>query len=315
MKIVRFQTGGSIRTGILVNDGVIDVVSRAPRLDGLPALLGTGGQAEAAALVDGGAADYPLNEVKLLSPFGAKARIFCIGVNYKSHATETGRELPPRPSAFIRTQESLVPPGAPIFRPAVSTHFDYEGELAAVIGARAHRVSEQDALRHVAGYTCFNDGSVRDYQKISVTAGKNFDRSGSCGPWIVTADEIPDPTRLTLVTRLNGVEVQRSGTDMLIYSIPLIISYLSEITVLMPGDVIATGTPAGVGSRRTPPLWMKAGDQVESACCPTRSATKNEKHGGRVVGRLAVQPLTAFSPQACGYIARAAWRTAAMMLT
>jgi 2-keto-4-pentenoate hydratase/2-oxohepta-3-ene-1,7-dioic acid hydratase in catechol pathway len=263
MKIVRFQAGGSIHAGIAVDGGVINIAARAPRLAGLDALLTTSGQAEAATLIKGAAADYPMDDVKLLPPFEASSRIFCIGVNYKSHATETGRELPTRPSAFIRTQESLVPPGTSIFRPAVSTHFDYEGELAAVIGTRAHRVSEQDALKHIAGYTCFNDGSVRDYQKISVTAGKNFDRSGSCGPWIVTADEIPDPTRLTLVTRLNGVEVQRSGTDMLIYSIPLIVSYLSEITVLMPGDVIATGTPAGVGSRRTPPLWMKAGDRVE----------------------------------------------------
>ncbi|MDB5729820.1 MAG: putative bifunctional enzyme with isomerase/decarboxylase [Noviherbaspirillum sp.] len=263
MKLVRFQVGSGTHAGIVVQDGVIDVAARASRFEGLASLLSAGARAEAAALIRGAAADYPLDEVKLLAPFEGNARVFCIGVNYRSHAAETGRDLPPRPSSFIRTHESIVAPGTPIVRPAVSTHFDYEGELAAVIGTRAHRVSEQDALAYVAGYTCFNDGSVRDYQKFSVTSGKNFDRSGSCGPWIVTADEIPDPTALTLVTRLNGVEVQRSGTDMLIYSIPLIVSFLSEITVLMPGDVIATGTPAGVGSRRVPPLWMKAGDRIE----------------------------------------------------
>jgi 2-keto-4-pentenoate hydratase/2-oxohepta-3-ene-1,7-dioic acid hydratase in catechol pathway len=279
MKIVRFQTGSAIRAGIVAQDGVIDVAARSSHFDSLASLLGPAAQAEAAALIEGAAADYPLDQVKLLAPFEGKARIFCIGVNYRSHASETGRELPPRPSAFIRTHESIVAPGASVIRPAVSTHFDYEGELAAVIGTRAHRIAEQDALRHVAGYTCFNDGSVRDYQKVSVTAGKNFDRSGSCGPWIVSADEIPDPTKLTLTTRLNGVEVQHSGTDMLIYSIPLIVSYLSEITVLMPGDVIATGTPAGVGSRRVPPLWMKAGDRIEveiSDICVLANTVRDE---------------------------------------
>jgi 2-keto-4-pentenoate hydratase/2-oxohepta-3-ene-1,7-dioic acid hydratase in catechol pathway len=263
MKLVQFQVNGATSAGVIRDGGIVDVVRRAPHLKGLTALLEPKAQAEVAALIGNAPDDYRLDQVRLLPPFEAKSRVFCIGVNYKSHAAETGRELPPRPSAFIRTHESIVPPGAPVIRPAVSTHFDYEGELTAVIGTRAHRVSEQDALSHVAGYTCFNDGSVRDYQKFSVTAGKNFDRSGSCGPWIVTADEIPDPTKLTLMTRLNGVEVQRSGTDLLIYSIPLILSYLSEITVLMPGDLIATGTPAGVGARRTPPLWMKKGDRVE----------------------------------------------------
>jgi 2-keto-4-pentenoate hydratase/2-oxohepta-3-ene-1,7-dioic acid hydratase in catechol pathway len=262
MKLVRFSVGDATSVGILSNGGVIEVARHLPHLKTLSALLSKDGMAEAAALQKQ-PADHPLDKVKLLTPIEQKTRIFCIGVNYKSHATETGRELPPRPSAFLRTHESLSDPDMPILRPVVSTRFDYEGELAAVIGKRAHRIGEGDALSHVAGYTCFNDGSVRDYQKFSVTAGKNFDRSGSCGPWIVTADEIPDPTRLTLVTRLNGTEVQRSGTDMLIYSIPLIVSYLSEITVLMPGDIIATGTPAGVGSRREPPLWMKHGDRIE----------------------------------------------------
>jgi 2-keto-4-pentenoate hydratase/2-oxohepta-3-ene-1,7-dioic acid hydratase in catechol pathway len=145
----------------------------------------------------------------------------------------------------------------------VSDNFDFEGELGVVIGTRGRLISQADALDHVGGYTCFNDGSVRDWQKHSVTSGKNFEASGACGPWIVTADEIPDPRTLTLVTRLNGQEVQRSGLDLLIHSIPRIIEYISTMTTLEPGDIIATGTPAGVGSRRTPPLWMKPGDTIE----------------------------------------------------
>ncbi|GAA4339900.1 fumarylacetoacetate hydrolase family protein [Pigmentiphaga soli] len=262
MKLVRFSAGATQSVGILTEQGVIDVARHAPRVRSLADLLTPEGQAEAATL-KGRGPDHARGDVRLLKPLEAHNRVFCIGINYRDHASETGRDLPKRPSAFIRTHESLSDPGQPILRPVASTSYDYEGELVAVIGRRTHLVGEADALSHVAGYTCFNDGSVRDYQKFSVTAGKNFDRSGSCGPWIVTADEIPDPTRLTLSTRLNGAEVQHSGTDMLIYSIPLIVSYLSEITTLVPGDLIATGTPAGVGSRRVPPLWMKHGDRVE----------------------------------------------------
>jgi 2-keto-4-pentenoate hydratase/2-oxohepta-3-ene-1,7-dioic acid hydratase in catechol pathway len=150
-----------------------------------------------------------------------------------------------------------------MIRPSVSDNFDFEGELAIVIGRGGRHIMPQRALDHVAGYTCFVDGSVRDFQKISVTSGKNFPATGPLGPWIVTTDEIPDPSRLTLVTRLNGAEMQRSGTDMLIHSVADIIAFCSAFTPLNPGDVIATGTPEGVGHRRTPPLWMKAGDVLE----------------------------------------------------
>jgi 2-keto-4-pentenoate hydratase/2-oxohepta-3-ene-1,7-dioic acid hydratase in catechol pathway len=145
----------------------------------------------------------------------------------------------------------------------VSDNFDFEGELAVVIGKAARHITAEQALDHVAGYTCFVDGSVRDYQKFSVTSGKNFPGTGPLGPWLVTTDEIPDPSRLTLTTRLNGMEVQHSPTDLLIYSIPQIIAFCSDFTALSPGDVIATGTPEGVGHSRKPPLWMKPGDTLE----------------------------------------------------
>jgi len=261
MKLIKFQADGRTSTGVVSGSDVIDVGRRAPHLATMNAMVAA--PHDVAQAIHGAPADYALDQIELLAPIEAVNRMFCVGVNYKSHAQETGREVSPRPSIFTRGHESIVPHGAPLLRPKASTRFDFEGELAAVIGRPAHLVSEQQALQYVAGYSCFMDGSVRDYQKFSVTAGKNFDRSGACGPWIVTADEIPDPTRLMLTSRLNGEEMQRSGTDLLIYSVPLIVSYLSEITTLQPGDLIATGTPAGVGHRRTPQIWMKAGDRIE----------------------------------------------------
>jgi 2-keto-4-pentenoate hydratase/2-oxohepta-3-ene-1,7-dioic acid hydratase in catechol pathway len=173
------------------------------------------------------------------------------------------RELPKQPSMFVRFADTLVGHGGEMIRPKVSDNFDFEGELALVIGKGGRHIAADRALEHVAGYTCFVDGSVRDYQKFSVTSGKNFPGSGPLGPWLVTSDEIPDPSRLTLLTRLNGKEVQRSTTDLLIYSIPQIIAFCSQFTELAPGDVIATGTPEGVGHSREPPLWMKPCDTLE----------------------------------------------------
>ena len=164
---------------------------------------------------------------------------------------------------FIRFTDTLVGHRGILVRPCVSDNFDFEGELALVIGKAGRHIKPEHALDHVAGYTCFVDGSVRDYQKFSVTSGKNFPSTGPLGPWIVTSDEIPDPGRLTLTTRLNGKQVQHSPTDLLIYSIPQIIAFCSDFTALSPGDIIATGTPEGVGQRRTPPLWMKPGDTLE----------------------------------------------------
>jgi len=175
----------------------------------------------------------------------------------------TGRDIPQAPSMFARLVDTLVGHEGEMIRPTVSACFDFEGELAIVIGRAGRHIRPERALDHVAGYTCFVDGSVRDYQKFSVTSGKNFPATGPLGPWIVTTDEITDPARLMLTTRLNGQEVQKSATDLLIYSVPQIIAFCSEFTPLVPGDVIATGTPEGVGHRRNPPLWMKPGDVLE----------------------------------------------------
>jgi 2-keto-4-pentenoate hydratase/2-oxohepta-3-ene-1,7-dioic acid hydratase in catechol pathway len=207
--------------------------------------------------------DHALKDVRYLPVIPNPELIVCAGINYRSHASETGREIPKQPSMFIRRPNTLLGHEGELIRPSVSRNFDFEGELAVVIGRGGRYIKAERALEHVAGYTCFVDGSVRDYQKFSVTSGKNFPATGPLGPWMVTPDELTDPTKLTLMTRLNGKEMQRSGTDLLIYSIPQIIAFCSEFTELAPGDVIATGTPEGVGHRRNPPVWMKPGDVLE----------------------------------------------------
>jgi 2-keto-4-pentenoate hydratase/2-oxohepta-3-ene-1,7-dioic acid hydratase in catechol pathway len=264
MKLASYMADGRPSFGVVAGDGVIDV---PPLMNGKISSLR---EALAANVLDdirrltaGHAPDRALSGLQFLPVVPDPRRIVCVGINYRSHAAETGRDISPAPSVFLRLADTLLGHGQPLVRPRVSEQFDFEGELAAVIGRPGRHVSAADALGHVAGYTCFVDGSVRDYQKFSVTSGKNFPATGPLGPVMVTADEIPDPTRLTLVTCLNGEEMQRSGTDLLIYSIPQIVKFVSDFTSLSPGDIIATGTPAGVGHRRTPPVWMKPGDVLE----------------------------------------------------
>ena len=203
-----------------------------------------------------------LSSVMLAVPMDPLARIFCVGMNYRDHVGEIKQEVAAFPTIFTRGLDTLVAHGAPLERPRASDHFDFEGEIAIVIGREGRHIRAEDALGHVGGYACFMDGSLRDYQKHSLTAGKNFWHSGAMGPWIVTTDEFGAGDPL-LQTRLNGNQVQSARASQMIFDIPCVIEYISRWTVLRPGDVIATGTPGGVGSRREPPLWMKAGDRIE----------------------------------------------------
>jgi 2-keto-4-pentenoate hydratase/2-oxohepta-3-ene-1,7-dioic acid hydratase in catechol pathway len=264
MKLASYLANGAETFGVVIGDGVATLDGK---LKGdyrtLQDVLAAGALDEVRAMAKGARVDHKLDAVKFLPVIGQPTKILCAGINYRSHAAETGRDIPKQPSMFIRFPDTLVGHQGEMIRPKASTNFDFEGELAIVIGRGGRSIKPDRAMEHIAGYTCFVDGSVRDYQKFSVTSGKNFPGTGPLGPWLVTADEIPDPTRLMLTTRLNGIEVQRSGTDALIYSVPQIISFCSEFTQLHPGDIIATGTPDGVGHRREPQLWMKAGDLLE----------------------------------------------------
>lgn len=253
MRLIRYRVAGEDRLGLLEDGGVL-------RLEGDAACLSSvvrygvqrHSQRESAAATG----------LELLAPIRS-GRFFCIGLNYQAHVAEAAREAAAKPSVFLRTAASFAGPGEPLWKPRVSSHYDYEGELAFVIGKAGRHIPRARALEHVFGYTCCFEGSVRDFQKHSVGAGKNFERSGAIGPWIVTADEAPAWNAMTLRTRVNGETQQMTKTDMMLFGVPELIEYLSSITTLLPGDVVATGTPSGVGARHAPPLWLKAGDSVE----------------------------------------------------
>ena len=262
MKLLSFAADGKELFGAVSGDGVVTLNDRVGQ-PSLRAALAAGAMEAMRKAAQDAKPDRKLTDIKFRPVIPQPNKILCAGVNYRSHAAEVGRELPKQPSMFVRFTDTLVGHDGEMIRPKVSDNFDYEGELTLVIGKPARHVTAERALDYVAGYTIFVDGSVRDYQKFSVTSGKNFPGTGPLGPWLVTTDEIPDPGKLTLTTRLNGVQVQHSGTDMLIYSIPQIIAFCSNFTALSPGDVIATGTPEGVGHGRKPPLWMKPGDTLE----------------------------------------------------
>jgi 2-keto-4-pentenoate hydratase/2-oxohepta-3-ene-1,7-dioic acid hydratase in catechol pathway len=262
MKLLSFVADGKEWFGAVSGDGVVTLNDKVGQPD-LRTALASNAMTAMRQAMQGAQPDRKLNAIKFLPVIPRPEKILCAGINYRSHAAETGRELPKQPSMFARFTDTLVGHDGEMIRPGVSDNFDFEGELAVIIGTGGRHIKAEHALDHVAGYTCFVDGSVRDFQKFSVTSGKNFPSTGPLGPWLVTTDEIPDPSRLTLTTRLNGNEMQRSTTDLLIYSIPQIIAFCSDFTSLSPGDVIATGTPEGVGHRRKPPLWMKPDDRLE----------------------------------------------------
>lgn len=263
MRLVSFEHGGSRSFGVVEDDQVQDAGSAlnsryTTLLDALESLDEVAEAARHAPAIG-------LDEVSLLPPINNAGRIVCIGLNYKSHVAETGRDAPKYPILFPRYPDSLVGHGSPLVRPHVSETFDFEGELAVVIGKSGRYVPAERAMEHVAGYSCFNDGTIRAYQRHTsqFMPGKCFWRSGAFGPWLVTSDEIPDPSALHLQTRLNGGVMQDTGVDDLVFDVPALISYLSEIWPLQPGDVISTGTTGGVGAFRNPPVWMKPGDHVE----------------------------------------------------
>jgi 2-keto-4-pentenoate hydratase/2-oxohepta-3-ene-1,7-dioic acid hydratase in catechol pathway len=269
MRLVTFDKGGRPVSGVRKDDNIVDLSIAAPDLPGdWPAIFAADALDRVAEAVAGAGPEalVPAAEATLMVPIPRPPKILCIGLNYRHHAIETGMAIPDYPIIFTRYPTSLTAHDAPLLRPAASHQLDFEAELVAVIGTAGRHISKAHALDHVAGYSICNEGSVRDYQfKSSQWAmGKNFDRSGSFGPEIVTAGELPPgAVGLYIRSRLNGEIMQDGNTDDLIFDVATLVSEISAVMTLEPGDIIVTGTPYGVGFVRKPPVFMKAGDVCE----------------------------------------------------
>ena len=265
MRLATFKTAQGSSYGIVTAKGIVDLKRYiGNRFADLKSLIGGNAFAEAAKHA-GETPDYQESDITWLPVIPNPDRILCVGLNYQDHVVETGRDNTEQPAIFVRLPESQVGHKQPILRPRESKNLDFEAEIAVIIGKGGRRISQQSSWSHIAGYSCYNDGSVRDWQRHTIqwTAGKNFAKTGGFGPWMVTADEIPPGTKMTLSCRLNGQQMQHANTEQMIFKIPKIIEYVSSWTTLAPGDVLVTGTPGGVGARRNPPVWMKPGDKVE----------------------------------------------------
>ncbi len=267
MRLAAFTLNGVERVGLVKDDGVVDLAERL-HVRGMRDLLARG-LIDAARSFANERADQELSAITFLPPVRDPTHIFCIGINYRDHLEEVqqagvARAFPNQPSVFIRFADTLVGHEAPLVLPRVSESLDYEAELAIIVGKGGRHIDEADALDHIAGYACFNDASVRDWQfhTTQVTPGKNFLETGGFGPWMVTADEVSSPDKLVKLI-LNDRTLQHGNTRDLIFSIPKVIAYLSTFVPLRPGDVIATGTPAGVGFSRKPPIFLRPGDVCE----------------------------------------------------
>ena len=268
MKLVSFTRRGRPGYGAVIDDGVVDVRPRLPRLHSLLDVLRADALNEMMDAASRVRPDFPLSEVQLLPPVIGPEKIRCIGVNYGNRNEEykDGSEKPKYPSMFFRTPGSFVGHDQPLIRPPESPQLDYEGEIVIVIGKECHRITADQAAEHIIGYTLCNEGTIRDWvrpAKFNVTRGKNFDRSGSIGPWMVTADEIEYGKPLHLTTKVNGEVRQDDTTANMMFDYGALLAYITTFTTLKPGDMIVTGTPTGAGARFDPPKWLKPGDVIE----------------------------------------------------
>jgi 2-keto-4-pentenoate hydratase/2-oxohepta-3-ene-1,7-dioic acid hydratase in catechol pathway len=269
MKLASFKANGRAGYGAVTGSGIIDLGRRLPKYPALIDLMRAGALAEARAAA-AGTADFQVSDVEMLPPIPSPDKNICVGINYPDRNAEykDGREAPKYPNLFCRFPTSLVGTEQPIVRPKVSDKFDYEGEVVLVIGKEGRHIPRESALSFVGGVTLGNEGSVRDWLRhgtLNVTQGKNFDRSGSVGPWLVTSDEADPAKPFHLTTRVNGELRQDDTTDRLTWGFAWLINYISTFATLKPGDLIWTGTPTGAGVHRNPPVWLKPGDVVEVA--------------------------------------------------
>ena len=267
MKLLSFVTPTRATFGVVDGDRVFDMgVRLGASCPDLKSALQTGGLQRIERLARAAPADYRVDEIRFLPLVPNPGKIVCIGLNYVAHRAEGGHQTTsPAPVTFLRVPESQVGHGEPMRCPRESHQFDYEAELAVVVGKAGRRIVEADAWSHVAGISCYNDGSVRDWQLLTGqwSPGKNFPATGAFGPWLVTPDEVDPARALRLSCRLNGQTMQDTTTDLMMFPIPKLIAFVSTWTTLEVGDVIVTGTPGGVGLRRDPQVWMKDGDTVE----------------------------------------------------
>ncbi|WP_018609788.1 fumarylacetoacetate hydrolase family protein [Uliginosibacterium gangwonense] len=263
MKLVSICTQeGRKSYGILTDAGIVDLGKRlGERFRDMKALLAGGGLSLCQEFVNA-APDFSESDVVFRPLIEQPNKIFCVGMNYAAKRVEFA-ETNPAPTLFVRFPDSQTGHECPVIKPAQTNEFDYEGELAVVIGKSGKGIHKEDALSHVAGYSCYMDGSVRDWQHTWFTAGKNWSETGAFGPWLVTADEIPDPQELAIRTFLNGQMVQDDNTANMIHPVAALIEYISTFSALSAGDVIITGSPGGVGKKRVPPLFLKEGDVIE----------------------------------------------------
>jgi 2-keto-4-pentenoate hydratase/2-oxohepta-3-ene-1,7-dioic acid hydratase in catechol pathway len=266
MKLASFRVNGRSSFGIVDGDQLIDTSPISAEVGTtLKQAIASQSLSAIAQWAESATERLSIEAVDMLPVIADPGKILCVGINYHAHVKETGRSLPEYPMIFTRFADSQCGHRGAIVRPPESNQLDGEGELAVIIGRYAHRVPAAQALEHIAGYSCYNDGSIRDWQRhtIQFTPGKNFPSTGAFGPWLVTADEIGDPSNLSLITRLNGTVMQSANTSDLIFSIEKLVEYCSSFTALQPGDVIITGTPGGVGAFREPPVWLTPGDTIE----------------------------------------------------
>jgi 2-keto-4-pentenoate hydratase/2-oxohepta-3-ene-1,7-dioic acid hydratase in catechol pathway len=269
VRLCTLTSGGEQRLGAARGAAIVDLRAADPALPASMLELLRGGEAaleRARRALDSAGAEHEVAraDATLLPPVPNPAKIACIGLNYRDHAAEVKMELPQHVTVFAKWPNTLIGDGAPIVIPSLSHRVDYEAELAFVIGKRAHAVAEDEADAYVAGYTCFNDVSVRDYQMRTSqwTLGKVFDTHGPCGPFLVTRDEVPDPQNLWIRCSIGGETLQDSSTAQMVFGVRRLIAELSAVMTLEPGDIIATGTPAGVGTSRTPKRWIQPGERV-----------------------------------------------------
>ena len=265
MKLVKIVRRGQVAEGFLEDDRVhLHGSWQAGPADDAPFTLSRMTPAELQAARQDSTESVARADVMLAAPLDPRAKIISVGLNFIEHMAEAGRDRPRQPALFIKTNDAVVGPEEALIAPSASKEFDYEGELTLVVTGPARHVSVDDAPDHVLGYTCFMDGSVRDFQmKHSTSAGKNFWRSSAMGPWIVTADEVPNIATAGMRVRVNSKELQSTSMDKMIFNVAEIIAYCSIWTVLRPGDVITTGTPSGVGLFRDPQIWLRPGDVVD----------------------------------------------------